>query len=167
MLMISIFHNELIKKEINMLNKNKSTIKSMIFSGLLAFGIMGVNDGFAIEFSDNQKNADKELKAFYDSKPHRLLMRQIYQYPSSGLKTISIRHCGLDEVHSFFEQNNIPVGEIINNAHAWSNYGSGGIPTASEIYIIVTPEAYDLFRKNEKTLRENYIRKHLDKQFLK
>ena len=28
MLMVSIFHNELIKKEINMLNKNKSTIKN-------------------------------------------------------------------------------------------------------------------------------------------
>ena len=55
MLMINIFHNELIIKETNMLytNKNKSTIKSMIFSGLLAFGIMGVNDGFSSNYVKN------------------------------------------------------------------------------------------------------------------
>ena len=45
-----------------MLYKNKSTIKSMIFSGLLAFGIMGVNDGFSSNYANNIFDISEQYK---------------------------------------------------------------------------------------------------------
>ena len=131
-------------------NTKKSSIKSIIFSGLLAFSFMGIDNAFSKSFSADQKNADGILRQYNDSYNKIVHANSFSDY---GITTCNIKDMDKDDINTLFKENDIPQGSVINNPAVWSNYTPEGIPTMTEQYMIITSEAYDLLEKNKKILK--------------